>query len=191
MEKGLDTARENLLGCIAEINEIGKKYDSVYDYFNIPKGQASMENEIENSLAARREGEAYEPQFVFPKLAKINAEELANDIARLEGLKEKVLGEDSADVKEVALEINSNFVAKIRILEALGKGDKEAAFRESIKAYGDIDDAFVARAWEAYEHRLCRNPEDKSEVQKQMEDMRFDADALKKYLDIALAEMGE
>lgn len=191
LEKELDEDRERLMEYISEINDIGKDFDSVYAYFDDPSGKFSMDEEIGRCLSEREAGKSYEPKFTFPKMEEVDWETLESKIGDLEAIRNKISSEKNGDVQKVAGEIVSNYQAKMNILLALRQGDKKEAFRQSIIAYGDIDDGLIAKAQEVYEDKLNRDSDKKSDLQKKLEGMEFNAGDLQDYFNIALRELGD
>lgn len=192
LKNDLNEARKRLLGYFMEIREAGKKYDSVFSFFDIPEGNVSMEEEIEKCLAVRRQGGAYEPNFVYPKLQKLDGSELRHSLEMLEKIKERIENEVNNDVRIVAGQTLANYEAKIRILLALKSDDKGEAFRQGVAVYGDINDDLVAKAKRRYEERIkVKTSADKSPLEMVLEAKEFDAEDIKRFFELALKKSGD
>ena len=186
-------ARERLIEYSKEIYEIGKDYEMVYSHFE-PKGAEgrNFDQEIDLFLEKRKEDNDYKPTFTYPEMDKIDIQELENNIANLESIEKNVENETNESVRNIILETISVMKAKINILVEIKKENPKEAFENAKIAYGDIDDQLCQKAEECYKEKIEFLKEKrekgivKSDLEKALEENRFNAEDIKKYFDLAL-----
>ncbi len=181
-------ARERLTEYVGEVYEIARNYEMVYSYFE-PQGAdgRSFDEEIDLLLEERRKGNDYNPKFVYPELNKLDVQKLEDSLVKLDDIKKRVENEKNENVRNIVLEMISVAEAKINILLELKNNNPKGAFENAKIAYGDIDDQLCEKARECYEKRIeFFKKEQKSELEKTLEQKKFDAESIKKYFDLVL-----
>ena len=192
-EKERKEAKERLIEYSKEIYKTGKNYEMVYSHF-VPKGTEGrdFDQEIDLFLEKRKEESNYEPVFTYPEMDKLDIQELKDDITNIEDIEEDVENEINENVKNVILEMTTIIKAKINILIEIKNGNPEKAFENAKIAYGDIDDQLCQKARECYEEKIKFLEEKrekgivKSDLEKALEENKFNAEDIKKYFDLSL-----
>lgn len=105
--------------------------------------------------------------------------------------------ENNEDIKKVVSEQIAPIKSKIQMLINEKKahfenGDLEKAFKDGIKSYGNIDEELCKKAHKQEKENLeiLRNKPLKSELEKKLEENKFDAEDLKEYIEFALRKGG-
>jgi hypothetical protein len=192
-EKERKKAKERLLKYSKEIYKIGKDYEMVYSHFE-PKGEEGRDfnEEINLFLEKRKDDSGYSPTFTYPEIDKLDIRELNDNITDLENTEKNVENEINESVKNIVLEMIAVVKAKINILVEIKEGNPEKAFENAKIAYGDIDDQLCKKAKECYEKKIEFLKEKrekgvvKSDLEKELEENKFNAEDIKKYFDQAL-----
>ena len=192
-EKERKEAKERLIEYSKEIYKIGKDYEMVYSHFE-PKGTEgrNFDQEMELFLEKRKEDSNYSPTFSYSEMDKVDIQKLKKGIADLEIIERNIKDETNESVKNIVLEIISVVKAKINILVEIKKESSEKAFENAKIAYGDIDDQLCQKAEKAYKRKIefLREKREKgiikSDLEKALEESKFNAEDIKKYFDIAL-----
>ena len=192
-EKERKEAKERLIEYSREIYKTGKNYEMVYSHF-VPKGTEGrdFDQEMDLFLEKRKEDGDYKPTFAYPEMDKLNLQELEGDITGIENIEKNVENEINKSVKNVVLEMTAIIKAKINILVEIKKGNPEKAFENAKIAYGDINDQLYQKAEECYEDKIkfLKDKKEKgivkSDLEKSLEEKKFNAEDIKKYFDQAL-----
>jgi len=192
-EKERKEAKERLIEYSKEIYEIGKDYEMVYLHFG-PKGAEgrNFDQEMNLFLEKRKEDSNYNPTFTYPEMDKVDIQELKNNIASLESIEKNVESETNEHIKNIVIEIISVMKAKINILIEIKNGNPEKAFENAKIAYGDINNQLCKEAKECYKKKIEFLKEKrekgviKSNLEKALEENKFNAEDIKEYFDLAL-----
>ena len=192
-EKERKEAKKRLIEYSKEIYKTGKNYEMVYSHFE-PKGAEgrNFDQEIDLFLEKRKEDNDYNPTFTYPEMDKVDIQKLKEDIADLKIIERNVENEANESVKNIVLEIISVVKAKINILVEIKKGNIEKAFENAKIAYGDINDQLYKKAKKCHEEKIEFLKEKKekgvvkNDLEKALEESKFNAEDIKKYFDLAL-----
>ncbi|MDF1498803.1 MAG: hypothetical protein P1P85_05655 [Patescibacteria group bacterium] len=203
--------KEKIIRYLNEIYDAAGKYEMVYSYL-IPVGKKDKEKKDEyrtfdeeiDEMNKNRNNSEYNFEINYPKLdkdlsfvpeIKENGEQkvdLISDMKKIEEIEERLNGEKDEYAKKIPLKTLKIFKAKINILIKAKEGDKLGVFNSSTKAYNDINDQLVEIAERGKNQRIeflknkAENEENKSEMEKLLENKKFNAQEIKAFFDIAI-----
>lgn len=203
-EKEINPELKELMEYSNEINEIVRKYDTLF--FIEPKGENGVSYEEEFSSFFEKikdhldekeylsDDKYFEmcPTFTYPEIEKIDGKELENKKLELEKIKKKIEKCENENVSKISFELLELGNAKIDFHKYLKDGDLESAFECSKIIWGDIDDDLCQKANEAYKQKIefLKNKDEKTELEDMLESNEFDAEDIKHYFELAITKAG-
>lgn len=175
---------------IAEINEITKGCDAV-DIVN-PSGRMeegrrlSYKEEIEKFKKEISKNPEYNPVFTYPKIEKLNVDDLKERIKSLEALKDEVGAEENEHLKNIVNECAGTALAEMNFILAVKNEDDEKAYQYSVEAFGDIDQKLVDENEEYYKNKLKNNLVFDNPLRKKLREIKLSSEDLKDMFQVAL-----
>lgn len=189
--------REKLIEYLEKIDEVGKKYSTVYKYFEIyGSGGRSYDEEFDDFLEKRKEDPEYCPTFEYPEIEKLDLEKVNIDKETLSEVKKELDKEENCDLKIICEKAIENIEDKIAMLESVKNRNFDNAFKYAVKAYGDINDELVKNAQSVYkaiiekEKKSELKPEKESEIEKQLKSAIFTPEDFKSYFEMLIKKAG-
>ncbi len=190
-------AREKLVEYLEKIDKVGKKYATVYEYFEIYGSDGrSYDKEFDDFLEKRKENSEYCPTFEYPEIRDLDLKKVNIDKEDLLEIKKRLDKEKNYDLKIICEKVIENIEDKIAMLESVKNGDFDNAFKYTVKAYGDIDDELVRRAEDIYETKINKKenskskPEKESEIEAQLKSEIFEPEDFKSYFEMLIKKAG-
>lgn len=190
-------AREKLVEYLEKIDEVGRKYATVYEYFEVyGSGGRSYDEEFDDFLEKRKEDPEYCPTFEYPEIEKLDLEKVNADKETLSEIKKELGKEENCDLKIICEKAIENIEDKIAMLESVKIMDFDSAFKYAVKAYGDIDDELVKNAESVYGAIIEKGrkselkPEKESEIETQLKSAIFTPEDFKSYFEMLIKKAG-
>jgi len=203
-DKEINPELKELMEYSNEINEAVGKYDTLF--FVEPKGENGVSYEEEFRLFFEKiddhlddkeylDDEKYSkmcPTFTYPGIEGIDEEDLENKKLELKKIEERIKKCKNENVSKIAFELLELGNAKIDFHEHLKDGNLEKAFECSKIIWGDIDNDLCQKADEAYEKKIkfLKNRGEKTELEKTLENNKFNAEDVKHYFELAIRKAG-
>lgn len=185
-------AGEKIAEYLEKIDQIGKKYATVYEYFEVCGSNGrSYDKEFDDFLEKRKENPEYCLTFEYPEIKNLDLKKVNIDKEALLEIKKGLGKEENCDLKIICEKVIENIEDKMVMLESVKNGDLDNAFKYVLKAYGDIDDELVKNAENVYEGKMGKEKKsEESEIETQLKSAIFEPEDFKNYFEMLIKKAG-